>query len=94
MQFSANEKSITYIGSSVSESDINVSAEQFIAQSGAIICGRHGPITKENNKFLSYTDSKSVYLSPFEDTNELFSFENGKFYYLNEGYKSAVFSLA
>ncbi len=93
MQFSANKKSITYLGSSVSESNINVSAEQFIGNSSAIICGRHGPITKENNKFLSYTDSKPVYLSPFEDTNELLAFENGKFYYLTEGYKSAVFSL-
>lgn len=94
MQFSSNGKSITYLGSSVSESNINVSAEQFISQSGAIICGRHGPITKEDNKFISYTDEKSVYLSPFEDTNEQTAFENGKFYYLEEGYKSAVFSLA
>ena len=79
MCFTYGKKSVTYLGSSISESDICIDAEKFIAKSDAIICGRHGPVTKEDNKFLAYRINVPVYLSPFEDTNELVAFEGGKY---------------
>lgn len=94
MRFSCGQKSITYIASSVSESDVYVQAEEFIAESDAIICGRHGPITKENNKFLSYSSAKQVYISPYEDIDENAVFEGGAFTYITPSSDTVIgFSL-
>jgi hypothetical protein len=48
-----------------------------------VICGRHGPITKENTRFYSaLSEDISVYLSPYEDIDENTVLPKAKLYSL------------
>ena len=94
IKISFGEKAITYIGASVSESALAPIAEKMLSESGSVICGRHGPVTKEQNKFYLFKGNTNVYLSPYEDTEESAVFPNGRYTYIEadeEGF--AVFKL-
>jgi len=97
IKVSFGAKSVTYLGSSVSESEANAVAEKFISDTSAIILGRHGPVTKESDTYLSFNKETEIYLSPFEDTDEAKAFPSGSYTYLspnNEGIAKARFRLA
>lgn len=82
MKISFGDRSVTYVGSSVTESELAPLAEEFLSGSGSVICGRHGPVTKEANKFYCFEEGMKVYLSPYEDTDEQVAFPKGEFIYL------------
>lgn len=82
MKISANERAITYLGSSVSESGEAFSAERFIAESNVIICGNHGPSSNEDLRYYSYGGNMKVYLSPFCEIDEEIAFRDGSYHFL------------
>ena len=84
LKISFGDRAVTYLGSSVTESELFPVAEEFISDSGTIICGRHGPVTKEFYKFYLFNEGTEVILSPYEDTDEQTAFPNGEFVYLEE----------
>jgi len=94
MKIGFGDRSVTYVGSSVSESELAPMAETLISESGSIICGRHGPVTKEQNKFYLFKENTNVYLSPYEDTDEKLVFPNGRYNYIEADEEGlAVFKL-
>ena len=95
MKISANERAITYLGSSASESGEVFSAERFIAESDVIICGNHGPSPREDLKYYSYGSDMKVYLSPFGELDEEIAFRDGSYHFLQtdeDGTLKAKFS--
>ncbi len=92
ISFTYGQKSVTYIGSSVSESEIYYEAEKAIYSSSAVICGRHGPTNKENDKYLLYQPSATVYLSPYEQIDETVLFPDGQYVYLEADVEGLVIS--
>lgn len=63
----SGEKRITYLGSSVTESDIYLQAEKFISGSGVLICGNHGPVNKEYAGYLTVSGQTVIYASPYNN---------------------------
>ena len=97
VKVSFGENSLLYLGSAVTEADVLPFVETMLSDSSAVLCGRHGPVTKENEPYLLYNSETEVYLSPFEDICEQDVFPNGKFTYLTadgEGKVRARFVLA
>ena len=82
VKVSFGENSLLYLGSAVTEADVLPFVETMLSDSSAVLCGRHGPVTKENEPYLLYNSETEVYLSPFEDICEQDVFPNGKFTYL------------
>ncbi|MBE6609266.1 MAG: ComEC/Rec2 family competence protein [Ruminococcaceae bacterium] len=97
MNIRFGDRAVTYLGSSVTESELAPTAERFLSESGTVICGRHGPVTKESYKFYLFRAGTQVVLSPYEDTDETVVFEGGKYRYLGAdkdgfGYFRLIFS--
>ena len=69
-----NDRRITYLGSSVTESDIYTDAEKMISESGVIICGNHGPVNKESSAYFAVPENALIYASPYNnyDSSEFF----------------------
>lgn len=82
MKLSFGDRSVTYLGSSVTESALAPTAEEFLSDGGNVICGRHGPVTKEFCRFYLFKEGTNVILSPYEDTEEQIAFAGGKYTYL------------
>lgn len=83
LKISANGKSVAYIGASVTESSAYLKAEELLNGAGAVICGFHGPVVKENDSFLSFSKGSSVYLSPYEKADEATVFPLGVYEYIS-----------
>ena len=63
---SDGKRSLLWLGSSVTESEIAVYANRLIAESSVVISGAHGPTEKENIPYVTVTPSVTeIFLSPY-----------------------------
>lgn len=63
---SDGKRSLLWLGSSVTESEIAVSANRLISESSVVILGRHGPTEKENIPYVTVTPGVTeIFLSPY-----------------------------
>ena len=90
LEISTAVTSLTYLGSSVSESGVMLEAEVMVGRADTLICGSHGPVTKENIPYLGFDPECEVLLSPFEDSNEGELFRGGSFFSIREDSVSGI----
>lgn len=75
VSISDGTRSLLWLGSSVTESEIAVGADRLLSESSAVISGSHGPKEKENIPYVTVIPSVTeIFLSPFStaDGTKLF----------------------
>ncbi len=68
IEIDLGEKQILWLGSSATESSLAPELERAVSRSDAVICGRHGPVTKEVIKlYSSPPENIPIIVSPYAD---------------------------